>query len=170
MKHLANLGVKGVCSIGCGTGLLEWLINSSTGRKMTISRFPNMQWLTTTIEGLPVIGYEIDRGWWESRYSPPKFLDNIKCVNSTSVPELNPQFALLFCYFNNMKAFEAYLNSFTGDCVILIGPDRNNKNRYCDPQPFQLSDSKHWSTRAVWRSKCLEAIVVYQRSTCTTWS
>lgn len=51
-KNLADLGVKGVSSIGCGTGLLEWLINSSTGTvgKMIISRFRYMQWLTTTIE------------------------------------------------------------------------------------------------------------------------
>jgi hypothetical protein len=114
---------------------------------------------------LPVIGCEIDHGWWESRYSPPKFLSGISCIEPTTLPELNSKFALLFCYFNDSKAFEAYLDSFTGDCVILVGPDEKNKIRYCDPQPFQLKDSKGWRTHAVWRSKFLEAIVIYKRST-----
>ncbi|XP_046449716.1 uncharacterized protein LOC124198094 isoform X1 [Daphnia pulex] len=144
-KNLSELGVQGVSSIGCGSGLFEWLIKSSTG--------------------LPVIGYEIDQGWWESRYSPPKFLSGISCIEPTTLPELNSKFALLFCYFNDSKAFEAYLDSFTGDCVILVGPDEKNKIRYCDPQPFQLKDSKGWRTHAVWRSKFLEAIVIYKRST-----
>lgn len=113
------------------------------------------------------MGYEVDQGWWESRYCPPKYWDNITCIDPTSVPELNPKFALLFCYFNDSKAFEAYLESYTGDCVILIGPDENNHERYCDPQPFHLSENKSWCTHAVWRSKFLEAIVVYRRSSYT---
>ncbi|KAI9563188.1 hypothetical protein GHT06_010646 [Daphnia sinensis] len=145
-KSLATLGVKGISSIGCGTGLLEWIINSSTG--------------------LPVKGYEIDQDWWESRYSPPKFWNAIECINPATIPQLNPQFALLFCYFNNSKAFEAYLDSFTGDCVILVGPDEKNKNRYCDPQPFQLKESECWRIHAVWRTKFLEAIVIYRKFAC----
>ncbi|XP_057367166.1 uncharacterized protein LOC130688208 [Daphnia carinata] len=144
VKSLTTIGVKGISSIGCGTGLLEWIINSSTS--------------------LPVIGYEIDQGWWESRFSPPKFWNEIECIDPAIVPRLNPQFALLFCYFNNLKAFEAYLESYTGDCVILIGPDENNHERYCDPQPFQLKDSECWRIHAIWRTKFLEAIVIYRKS------
>ncbi len=32
-KNLSELGVQGVSSIGCGSGLFEWLIKSSTGEK-----------------------------------------------------------------------------------------------------------------------------------------
>jgi len=32
-KNLMELGVQGVSSIGCGSGLFEWLIKSSTGEK-----------------------------------------------------------------------------------------------------------------------------------------
>lgn len=113
--------------------------------------------------GLPIMGYEIDQGWWESKFSPPKFWNEIECINPAIMPRLDPQFALLFCYFNNSKAFEAYLNSFTGDCVILIGPDEKNKNRYCDPQPFQLKESEGWRIHAIWRTKFLEAIVIYRK-------
>jgi hypothetical protein len=117
--------------------------------------------------GLPVIGYEIDLGWWQSKHSPPKFLKEISYIDPTTLPQLNPQFALLFCYFNDSKVFEAYLDSFRGDCVILIGPDEKNKIRYCDPQPFQLKDEERWCIHAAWRSKFLEAIVIYRRSTTT---
>lgn len=48
MKDLKNeldkLGVKSLLSIGCGTGLLEWLINKSTG--------------------LNIKGVEIDEFYW----------------------------------------------------------------------------------------------------------
>ena len=118
--------------------------------------------------GLPVMGYEVDQGWWESKYSPPKFWDKITCIDPSSVPHLNPQFALLFCYFNDAKAFQAYLDSFEGDCVILIGPDENNRERYCDPLPFQLKENKSWCACAVWRSKFLEAIVIYRRTSYKT--
>lgn len=49
-KNLAELGVQGVSSIGCGSGLLEWLINSSTGMKecwLHFSLFPLAKNVTT---------------------------------------------------------------------------------------------------------------------------
>jgi hypothetical protein len=30
-RHLSSLNIKGVTSIGCGTGLFEWLLHSFTG-------------------------------------------------------------------------------------------------------------------------------------------
>ena len=38
-KNLVELGVQGVSSIGCGSGLLEWLIYSSTGMKEPVTFF-----------------------------------------------------------------------------------------------------------------------------------
>ena len=131
---------------GCGTGLLEWLIICATG--------------------LPVIGYEIDSAWWESKYSPPKFLgNNVICISPSELPSLNPNHALLFCYFNNLAAFEIYLQHFTGQFVVLIGPNRQGTGRFCDPEPFYLQNhrSDEWLVHSTWSSLDDDAIVIYKR-------
>ena len=38
-KNLVELGVQGVSSIGCGSGLLEWLMSTSTGMKEPVTFF-----------------------------------------------------------------------------------------------------------------------------------
>lgn len=112
-----------------------------------------------------MIGYEIDAGWWDSKYSPPKFLNDVVCIGGSSViPKLDPNHALLFCYFNNLSAFEIYLEQFSGHYVILIGPSKRGTGRFCDPEPFYLQDHPDWTVQSFWSSSDDDAIVIYQNS------
>ncbi|XP_076165856.1 uncharacterized protein LOC143145910 [Ptiloglossa arizonensis] len=109
--------VAGLASIGCGCGLLEWLFQKCSG--------------------LDVIGIELDRSWWCSKYSPPLFIENIHFIheNNTknfSVPE---NYALLFCYFNNALAFCDYIENYKGKLIFVIGP-KEGQHRWTDPMPF----------------------------------
>ena len=54
------------------------------------------------------------------------------------IPTLNPDSALLFCYFNQLKYFQEYLDNYTGNCVILIGPI--DGKRHCEPAPRYLRE------------------------------
>lgn len=122
MKTLLNEhNIETILSIGCGSGLLEWLISRSIGVKVS--------------------GLELDKSWWISPYAPQTFVD-LKftekqitsdflqmCANTRS-----DQFALLFCYFNNREAFLQYIRAYDGDFVIIIGPV--NEFVVTDPQPL----------------------------------
>ncbi|XP_057653712.1 uncharacterized protein LOC130892344 isoform X1 [Diorhabda carinulata] len=115
IKNLVkDLGYKGILSLGCGCGLLEWLINQSTG--------------------LPVLGYEINREWWESKYSSFKFI-KLNYINQLNEHSLDPNYALLFCYFNNKKSFQDYVNNYKGHLIFIIGPGCDVP-RHTEPQPF----------------------------------
>jgi len=119
----------------------------------------NCDWINV---GLPVKGYEIDAGWWESKYCPPKFWPHIECVNVDSLPDIGGDDALLFCYFNNIGAFGRYLDKFKGSCIVLIGPDEGNR-RHCDPSPFHLRNDANWDVHSVHCNAFNDAIVVYKR-------
>lgn len=96
------------------------------------------------ISGIPVIGYEVNQEWWDSKYSTPQFIK----LNYFSTPlgknSLNADYALLFCYFNNGPAFREYIKYFNGNVVFIIGPGKG-KGRHTDPQPFINSFGDiHW--------------------------
>nr|CAI5823481.1 unnamed protein product [Callosobruchus analis] len=107
----------GVISIGCGCGLLEWIIQKSTG--------------------LTVVGYEVNREWWESKYSVPSFIKMKYCSQPPDESALNPEYALLFCYFNNALAFLDYIRVYRGRVVIIVGP-AEGKGHHTDPAPFDV--------------------------------
>ncbi|XP_069676558.1 uncharacterized protein [Periplaneta americana] len=126
-QQTLKYGCSRLVSIGCGSGLLEWLIHKATN--------------------LEVIGVEVDRSWWESGYAPPTFLplyyadevqasDVITSSNST----------LLFCYFNNGPAFTDYMKRYNGNCFIVIGPGEG-RGTHTNPSPFnvQLEDQAAWN-------------------------
>ncbi|XP_033324632.1 uncharacterized protein LOC117219540 [Megalopta genalis] len=109
--------VVGLTSVGCGTGLFEWLFE--------------------TYSGLEVAGIELDRSWWCSKYSPPLFLSNVSLVRGGNTKDIRvpENHAILFCYFNNGPAFCEYVENYKGKLIFVIGPEEN-QHRWTDPMPF----------------------------------
>ena len=155
-KVLLENGVSKILSIGCGSGLLEWLINASTR--------------------LDVVGIELDNAWWKSSYSPRTFIDLhytdaqvpsasflYQCIGDT------PQsYALMFCYFNNRTAFLDYVRAYRGQFVVIIGP-KDGCNIVTDPTPmnpqFEEDETCCWrlETTIDMESK-QNCLAVYRRS------
>ena len=114
MRHI-KLKRK-LTSIGCGCGFVEWLLSEATQ--------------------LCVRGLEVNESWWRSKYATPQRVP-IDFTEPGTVPNLDPNSALLFSYFNNLTFFHEYLDRYQGRCVILIGPVDNK--RHCDPEPGYLA-------------------------------
>lgn len=132
-RCLTQNHIRCILSIGCGSGLLEWLIHKSTD--------------------VCVTGLELDRSWWKSSYSPKKFVDLRftdteltsdflkSCANCTD----SQAFALLFCYFNSRDAFLQYMKCYEGDFVIIVGPMSEN-HVVTDPNPLNPKfEENTWS-------------------------
>lgn len=125
-NHVAN-----ILSIGCGSGLLEWLISKATG--------------------VHVVGLELDKSWWKSSYAPTTFIELKFTENQITTQFLKKciqmdenQFALLFCYFNNHRAFIDYVRAYNGDVIIIIGP--TTTDIVTDPNPLNPNfDNDEWS-------------------------
>jgi hypothetical protein len=99
--------------LSSGNGLLEFLINQSIGVKIN--------------------GLEIDQKYWnrKKKFIPMHFVDG-RPVNSQLLLDMNStknwNFSLLFCYFNHRPAFDAYIEAYKGNFVIIIGPAANTGN------------------------------------------
>ncbi|XP_018376035.1 PREDICTED: uncharacterized protein LOC108769513 [Trachymyrmex cornetzi] len=120
---IRKYNLTGIASIGCGCGLLEWLLQKCSG--------------------LDVMGIELDSSWWHSKYSPPQFLKNIIFVENKSVNfQVPKRYAMLFCYFNNCTAFCNYMESYKGNLIFVIGPAQGN-NCTTDPLPFDEKFKKY---------------------------
>lgn len=121
-RCLIQNGIQRILSIGCGSGLLEWLIEQSTD--------------------ITVTGLELDKSWWKSAYSPKTFVDLRftdreltttfleDCANAAS-----NEFAVLFCYFNSRDAFLQYMQCYGGNIVIIVGP-MSERNVVTEPNPL----------------------------------
>lgn len=116
--------------------------------------------------GLDIIGIELDSSWWQSKYAPPLFLENIVFINekkgkNLSVPK---DYALFFCYFNNGEAFCNYIANYEGNTIFVIGP-AEGQERSTDPLPFDEKFAKYnWkllTKRPIMNFK--DYIVVYTR-------
>lgn len=130
--HLIENRITSILSIGCGSGLLEFLIKKTAD--------------------VNVVGLELDRPWWSSTYSPRTFVD-LKFIEHHITNEfLNRciqadahQFALLFCYFNNRDAFLEYIRAYNGDIIVIVGPN-SEQNIVTDPNPLNPKfESDEWS-------------------------
>lgn len=55
-QFLTTSSIQCILSVGCGSGLLEWLIVAASGQ--IVSMF----------------GLEVDRNWWQSKYSARSFI------------------------------------------------------------------------------------------------
>ncbi|XP_055525513.1 uncharacterized protein LOC129718608 [Wyeomyia smithii] len=140
----ARLGISRVLSIGCGTGLLEWLITSATG--------------------IHIAGVEKDENWWRSKhatttYIPMQFAEALRDVSQG-------WHALMFCYFNDGCAFREYVRNFNGCYVIIIGP-RDGKGIHTDPMPFDVKfpseQSWEWVCQFRIGNENRNHVVIYQK-------
>uniref|UniRef100_A0A1B0GGJ3 Uncharacterized protein n=1 Tax=Glossina morsitans morsitans TaxID=37546 RepID=A0A1B0GGJ3_GLOMM len=158
---LGELDIKDILSIGCGSGLLEWLLTESLD--------------------IFVYGLEIDRNWWQSQYAMKSFIklnyaDDILIVptrledaqkflqNCCNLHNWN--FALLFCYFNNRQAFLYYVSVYRGKWIILIGPSED-ANVHSDPMPlqpeFEIESAKQWQLRESLHLNECDILALYER-------
>lgn len=113
--------VDRLIGIGCGSGFLERIIADYCG--------------------LPVTGVELKDSWWMSKFHPRIFVP-IEFTNSPIDTEFSDRQCfsghypvLVFCYFNNGKAFNEYLSCFCAKTLILIGP-KDNVGIHTDPMPL----------------------------------
>ncbi|XP_023948290.1 uncharacterized protein LOC112053193 [Bicyclus anynana] len=119
-QYMEELKCSEILSVGCGSGLLEWIITEATG--------------------YPVSGLEVDGAWWQCKYAPPTFIP-LKFTSpeldkaTTALLQDSKSTALLFCYFNNGPAFKQYLDYYSGKMLIIIGPEYG-KGVHTDPRPF----------------------------------
>jgi hypothetical protein len=123
---LKALNISNILSVGCGIGLLEFLIRESVNIKVS--------------------GLEIDKKYWSRKkpFIPLRFTEHDDCVTSQLILDSciskNWNFALLFCYFNLRRAFDDYVSAYKGNFIIIIGPGPNT-NRYTDPLPLDFQDN-----------------------------
>jgi hypothetical protein len=121
-----KFNISNLLSIGCGIGLLEFIIRESVGARIS--------------------GLEIDRKYWNKKkpFIPVSYVEHneevtMKLLLDSSVHR-SWNFALLFCYFNLRHAFDDYIRAYRGNYVIIVGPAPNT-NRYTDPLPLDFQDN-----------------------------
>lgn len=112
---------------------------------------------------LKVYGLEVDRNWWQSSYAIAPFITNMRyleeidwstfnshrkgrflqeCCCSSQSEDDDWNFALMFCYFNDCKAFLHYLSLYGGSWLLLFGPAITSSSSpsaaiYTEPLPLQ---------------------------------
>lgn len=145
-------GIENILSIGCGSGLLEWIVSKSSGVRVN--------------------GLELDKSWWQSTYSPQTFV-NLK-FNDTDITNdflrkcaniETDKFALLFCYFNNRNAFLEYIRVYEGDFIILVGP-MSEEYIVTDPNPLNPKfETDEWSMLCYYQllDQNLNCICIFKR-------
>lgn len=124
-KALVRFKVRRIISIGCGCGLLEWIIGEYTSKfyffRLLIVWNESMMlidpiFLTYLHESyyleLQVIGVEVNQPWWSSKYSVPNFIPLNYIENNIVQVDGGRWNALMFCYFNNGEAFRSYVRNF----------------------------------------------------------
>lgn len=113
-----SLKVSHIHSIGCGTGLLEWLLS-----KYLLKHYLEADDAQTE-KKIEVTGIEADFRWWTSSYSPPQFIP-LQFVGKDFAAE-NPfgefEDMVLFCYCNSVPLFRQYVGAFFGAFILIIGP------------------------------------------------
>lgn len=91
-------------------------------------------------------GLEIDQKYWsrKKKFIPMHFVDGRTVTSQVlldTCASKNWNFALFFCYFNHRSAFDAYIKTYKGNFVVIIGPAANT-NRYTDPLPLDFQDNE----------------------------
>ncbi|XP_063217041.1 uncharacterized protein LOC134527926 [Bacillus rossius redtenbacheri] len=124
-EQTESSGASRLISIGSGTCLLEWLIHSATG--------------------LEVLCLEVNKAWWTSGYAVQTFLPHQYADELDAGQLCDKHSALLFCYFNDGRAFQQYVTAHRGRCLLVIGPGEGRGTHTC-PEPFDPPlDRDEWT-------------------------
>ncbi|XP_063707183.1 uncharacterized protein LOC134836008 isoform X2 [Culicoides brevitarsis] len=151
--ELDKLGVKSLCSIGCGTGILEWCLNKCTG--------------------MEVKGIEVDEFYWNSKNARKPFIDlefarrQVGCSFLGEVCARLPSYGLLFSYFNNPRAFKDYARYFIGNVIVIIGPKMlkdGQQKKHSDPMP----EAPGWENEKQW-TKAWSKEIGNEKDICVIW-
>lgn len=148
LKWMFNeCGLETLLSIGCGSGLLEWILNKATG--------------------VSVKGLEVDKSWWISNYSPKSFIDlHFSEGNDIDLERIAGanEFGLLFCYFNDSEAFNNYVDAFKGKWIVIIGPE-DGVGRYTEPMPLRpcFKRPKSWKLETNFSLIDRDIVAIYRR-------
>lgn len=141
--------ISHVYSIGCGTGLLEWLLLQNYSRYFASPVSDNENSPSeepTDMEALPahspllplsLTAVEVDSQWWANKYAPPVFYPHSYAAEDfpQGTPFGTESDLIIFSYFNSLKVFAEYLRLFRGIYVVIIGP---TQKQYCAPNPTDL--------------------------------
>ncbi|XP_058449153.1 uncharacterized protein LOC131429120 [Malaya genurostris] len=143
----SRFDINRLLSIGCGTGLLEWLIHSATG--------------------IHISGVELDERWWRSKYATKTYIPLVFAETQCNVIQGQPLWdSIMFCYFNNGPAFCEYMDNFNGKYVIIVGP-RDGQGIHTDPLPSRVNfpHGQYWERCCEMQigSENLNCIVIYRR-------
>ncbi|XP_045112275.1 uncharacterized protein LOC123505178 [Portunus trituberculatus] len=141
--HVRAANISALVSVGCGTGLLEWLIQAITG--------------------LSVVGYEVNASWWTSKYAPPTFIPLTFVDQEAPPPKVPHTHALMCCYFNNAKVFRQYVSAYEGPVLLIIGA--TSGDRHTDPHPLDYVDRDTWRLTLTHRISTHDLLAGYHRQT-----
>lgn len=111
--------------------------------------------------GLEIYGLEVDQKWWQSPYAIAPFISTIRYLEQTQWNDLSDDgrrrflqeccscerdqndwnFVLMFCYFNDFKAFLQYLCLYQGVWLLIIGPATTDSSSliFTEPLPLQAN-------------------------------
>ncbi len=141
-KYVKDVECKGITSIGCGTGILEWFLTES---------FPNN-----------IIGVDFDKDCL-NQYVKNK-ITFIEVKNNYDCIDINNDYALLFCW-GTSDVFRKYLETYKGSCLVIIS------NETCIPHPPKQSINTYDGWKLVYnenipgnrKDKYKEQIFIYHR-------
>lgn len=151
LEHFAQFvvsqKVSRIYSIGCGSGLLEWIMLKFVRfHELTREKISNSaQKCTNKVQ---LTGIEVDMKWWNSSYSPPIFIPLEFYGETFYIPDEGfgeESDLAIFCYFNNLTIFVEYLSKFRGNWVVLIGPV--SCHQFCAPGPRELAENHELPTK-----------------------
>lgn len=107
--------------------------------------------------------------WWSRRkpFIPLKYVEMTQKITPYTLLDMSLvggwNFALMFCYFNSIEAFNTYVDNYRGNFIIIIGPAENT-DRYTEPLPCEFEHEDFSMVRCEEFGKNHDLIAYYARN------